>query len=167
MTLLKVLIYPDKRLLKPALPVEKVDDTIRNIAQKMIATMYTEDGIGLAAPQVGISLRLLTVDLTEDKSHPQVLINPMITERTGEVQSKEGCLSFPDLYLEVPRAEKIKIAATGLEGEPIHIEADGLLSRCLQHEVDHLDGIVFVDRLSPLKRPRAIKKFLKYMERME
>ncbi|MFI4956273.1 MAG: peptide deformylase [Gammaproteobacteria bacterium] len=167
MTLLNVLIYPDKRLLKPAQPIEQIDDTIRDIAKNMIETMYTEEGIGLAAPQVGISLRLMTVDLSEEKNQPQVLINPVITERTGEVQSKEGCLSFPDLYIEVPRAEKIHIDATCLDGKPIHIEADGLLSRCLQHEVDHLDGIVFVDRLSPLKRPRAIKKFLKYMQQTE
>ena len=167
MTLLNVRIYPDKCLLTRAKPIDQVDDHIREIANNMIETMYTEDGIGLAAPQVGISLRLMTVDLSEEKNKPQVLINPVITERSGEVQSKEGCLSFPDLYLEVPRAEKIKIEATGLDGEPIHIETDGLLSRCLQHEADHLDGIVFVDRLSPLKRPRAIKKFLKYMERTE
>jgi peptide deformylase len=167
MTLLTVRIYPDKCLLTPAKPIEKVDDTIREIAKNMIETMYTEEGVGLAAPQVGISLRMMTVDVSEDNTKPQVLINPMITERSGNVQSKEGCLSFPELYIEVSRAEKIKIEATGLNGEPIHIEADGLLSRCLQHEVDHLDGIVFVDRLSPLKRPRAIKKFLKHIERTE
>ena len=167
MTLLKVLIYPDKRLLTRAQPIEQIDNNIRDIAKNMIETMYTEDGIGLAAPQVGISLRLMTVDLTEEKNQPQVLINPVITERIGEVLSKEGCLSFPDTYIEVTRSEKIKIEATGLNNEPIQIETDGLLSRCLQHEVDHLDGIVFVDRLSPLKRPRVIKKFLKYMERTE
>lgn len=164
MSTLSVLIYPDKRLLTPANPVTEVNDTVRDIAKKMIALMYTEDGIGLAAPQVGISLRLLTVDLSEDKQQPQALINPVITARMGQVMSQEGCLSFPGLYIEVPRAEKITIQATDLEGNPVEIEADGLLSRCLQHEVDHLEGIVFVDRLSYLKRPRAIKKFLKQME---
>lgn len=167
MSTLTVRIYPDKCLLTPAKPIVEVDDDIRALAQQMIATMYTEEGIGLAAPQVGISLRLLTVDLSEEKQQPQALINPIITKREGKVLSKEGCLSFPELYIEVTRAEKIKVEGTDLDGNPVHIEADGLLSRCLQHEIDHLDGIVFVDRLSPLKRPRAIKKFLKYMERTE
>lgn len=165
MSQLAVLIYPDKRLMTKATPIDTVDDTVRSIAQKMIQTMYTEDGIGLAAPQVGISLRLLVLDLSEEKNQPQVLINPEVVHREGNVDSQEGCLSFPNLYIEVPRAEKITIRATTLEGSPIQIDADGLLSRCLQHEMDHLDGIVFVDRLSALKRQRAIKKFFKQMER--
>jgi peptide deformylase len=113
---------------------------------------------------VGIPLRILAVDTSEDRQHAQILINPVIEQREGTVQSSEGCLSFPGLYIEVDRAEKIVITATDLDNQPVRIEADGLLSRCLQHEVDHLDGVVFIDRLSALKRTRAEKKFFKLLK---
>jgi peptide deformylase len=164
---LKILIYPDKRLLTPAHAIEAVDGAVRALAAQLLETMYVEDGVGLAATQVGIPLRMLAVDVTEEKQSGQVLINPVIAERTGEVLSSEGCLSFPDLYIEVKRAEKIVLTATSMEGAPIRIEADGLLARCLQHEVDHLDGVVFIDRLSPLKRSRAEKKFFKNLNEKE
>jgi peptide deformylase len=164
---LKILIYPDKRLLTPANAIETVDETVRALAMQLLETMYIEDGVGLAATQVGIPLRMLAVDVTQEKQSGQVLINPVIAERTGEVLSSEGCLSFPDLYIEVKRSEKIVITAANMEGAPIRIEADGLLARCLQHEVDHLDGVVFIDRLSPLKRSRAEKKFFKNLNEKE
>lgn len=163
---LEVLIYPDKRLLTAARPVEHVDEHVRSIAESMIVTLYKEEGVGLAATQVGIPLRMLAVDTTEEKQSAQILINPEITERHGEVVSSEGCLSFPGLYIEVLRAEKIVITATNLNNQPIHIEAEGLLSRCLQHEVDHLDGVVFIDHLSSLKRSRAEKKFFKQLKEL-
>jgi peptide deformylase len=161
MNTLKVLIYPDKGLLTPAAPIETIDDHVRSMAAQMIATMYAEEGIGLAATQVGIRLRMLTIDLSEEKNQPQVLINPVIKHRSGTIPSNEGCLSFPGLRIDIKRSEKITITATDLEGNPVNITAEGLLSRCLQHEIDHLDGIVFIDHLSWLKRSRTEKKFLK------
>lgn len=162
MSILKVLVYPNQGLRVKAKAISKITPELKQQVEDMRETLYAEDGIGLAATQVGINARLMLVDLSRDSSALQVLINPVITHKEGKIPSEEGCLSFPGIRIEIERAEKITLEATDLEGKPVRIEADGLLARCLQHEVDHLDGIVFTDHLSRLKRERAHKKVLKY-----
>ncbi|MGK7296677.1 MAG: peptide deformylase [Candidatus Wenzhouxiangella sp. M2_3B_020] len=160
MTQLTILRFPDPRLRKVARPVDEVDDSVRRLAEDMLETMYASRGIGLAATQVNRDLRLLVLDLSEQRDQPRVLINPEIVERAGTQVCEEGCLSVPGEYAEVERAERIRVRALDRDGEPYEIDADGLLAVCIQHEIDHLDGKVFVDYLSPLKR-RMIEKRLK------
>ena len=160
MTQLTILRFPDPRLRKVARPVDEVDDSVRRLADDMLETMYTSRGIGLAATQVNRDLRLLVMDLSEQRDDPRVLINPEIVERAGTQVCEEGCLSVPGEYAEVERAEQVRVRALDRDGESYEIEADGLLAVCIQHEIDHLDGKVFVDYLSPLKR-RMIEKRLK------
>ncbi|GAB4167494.1 MAG: peptide deformylase [Wenzhouxiangellaceae bacterium] len=160
MAKLTILQYPDPRLRRKARPVETVDETVRQLADDMLETMYAARGIGLAATQVDRPLRMLVMDLSETRDQPQVLINPEILEAEGRQICEEGCLSVPGEYAEVERAERIRVAALDREGKPQQIDADGLLAVCIQHEIDHLDGKVFVDYLSPLKR-RMIEKRLK------
>lgn len=162
MSILPVLLYPNQGLRVKAKTISKITPELKQQIEDMCETLYAEDGVGLAATQVGINARLMVVDVSNDRSALQVLINPKITHKEGKIPSDEGCLSFPGIRIEIDRAEKITLEATDLEGKPVHIEAEGLLARCLQHEVDHLDGIVFTDHLSRLKRERAHKKVLKY-----
>ena len=160
MTQLAILQFPDPRLRKAARPVETVDDSVRRLADDMLETMYASRGIGLAATQVNRDVRVLVLDLSEGRDQPHVLINPEIVARDGTQVCEEGCLSVPGEYAEVERADRISVAALDRDGKPFELDANGLLAVCIQHEIDHLDGKVFVDYLSPLKR-RMIEKRLK------
>jgi peptide deformylase len=161
MALLPILRYPDPRLHTKAKPVASVDAGIRKLVADMAETMYAAPGIGLAATQVDIHRRVLVLDITEDKSKLQAFINPEIVWREGECVGEEGCLSVPGIYETVKRSERVKVRALDTEGEPFEIEADGLLAICLQHEIDHLDGKVFVEYLSQLKLSRIKAKLAK------
>ena len=165
MALLTILHYPDPRLRQVAKPVAAVDDTLRRLVDDMAETMYAAPGIGLAAVQVNVALRVVVIDLSETRHTLQVLINPEITERDGKQVFEEGCLSVPGIFGEVERAQHIRVRALGRDGKPFELEAQGLLATCIQHEIDHLDGKVFVDYLSRLKQSRIRKKIEK-QERM-
>lgn len=158
MALLPILEFPDPRLRTVATPVDVVDDALRGLIDDMFETMYDAPGIGLAASQVDVHRRLLVLDVSEDKSRPMVFINPEIVEQRGRQTCQEGCLSVPGIYADVDRAEWIRVRALDRDGQPFEIEADGLLAVCIQHEMDHLAGKVFVDYLSPLKRDMVRKK---------
>lgn len=158
MAILEVLHFPDPRLRKKAIPVEKIGPDIRKIAEDMLDTMYTENGIGLAAIQVNIQKRIVVIDLSEEKNEPLILINPEITKLEGSETMREGCLSVPEYYDVVERAENIEFSYKTLENELVTTSTDGLLAVCIQHEIDHLDGKLFIDYLSPLKRQRLKKK---------
>jgi len=164
MTILKILEYPDDRLRMVAKPVSEVNDQIRSIADNMLETMYDAPGVGLAATQVDIHLRIVVIDVSEDKTEPLVLINPEIVDHSGIEEMEEGCLSFPDVFADVERADKVTLKALDRNGEEFTIEADELLAVCIQHELDHLKGKLFVDYLSPLKRQR-IRKLLEKRQR--
>ena len=162
MTLLTILRYPDARLLTVAKPVAVVDDRIRKLAEAMLETMYTADGIGLAATQVDVHQRLIVIDVSENHDKPLVLVNPEIIWASAETRiGEEGCLSVPGIYDGVERSLAVKVEALDLDGERRLHEAEGTLAVCIQHEMDHLIGKVFVDYLSPLKRNRIKTKFLK------
>ena len=161
MALLDILEFPDPRLRTKAKPVTQVDDSIRKLADDMLETMYAAPGIGLAATQVNVHQRIVVIDVSEDKNQPLVLINPEFEVIEGEQQYDEGCLSVPGFYETVTRAEKIRLKALDRNGQPFELEADGLLSVCIQHELDHLDGMLFVDHISRLKRDRIRKKLEK------
>ncbi len=161
MALLPILRYPDPRLHTRARPVAAVDDSIRQLVRDMAETMYEAPGIGLAATQVNVHIRLVVIDISEDKSGLIALINPEILERSGEQVCEEGCLSVPGIYESVKRAERVKVKALDEQGEPFELEAEGLLAVCVQHEIDHLDGKVFVEYLSPLKLGRIKNKLAK------
>jgi len=152
MSLLKVRVIPDPVLRVPATAVENFDSELSDFVKNMWETMYVSKGIGLAAPQVGVSKRVVVIDLAEEGDTKVVLINPKIISHSGKIKSEEGCLSIPDFRESIPRLNQIKISAQNTEGESYELEAGGLLSRCIQHEIDHLDGILFVDHLSRLKR---------------
>jgi peptide deformylase len=153
--------YPDPRLHTKAKPVAVVDAEIRKLAADMAETMYEAPGIGLAATQVNVHVRLLVLDISEDKSQLQVFINPEILWREGEHEGEEGCLSVPGVYETVRRSERVRVRALNLDGQPFELDADGLLAICLQHEIDHLDGKVFVEYLSRLKLGRIKAKLAK------
>jgi peptide deformylase len=162
MALLPILCYPDPRLHTVAKPVREVDGRIRRLIGDMLETMYDASGIGLAATQVDVHERLIVIDISDDRKQPLVLINPEITWASGERQvSDEGCLSVPGIYDEVERAAAIKVSALDGDGRSRSIEAEGVLAVCIQHEMDHLLGKVFVEYLSPLKRNRIRTKMLK------
>jgi peptide deformylase len=161
MAKLKILEFPDPRLRTKASPVEKVDDELRELIGDMFETMYDAPGIGLAATQVDVHQRLLVADVSPDKSDPHVLINPEIIEKDGVTVSDEGCLSVPGYYEEVERAEHIRVRFLDRNGEQQEMEAEGLLAICIQHEMDHLEGKLFVDYLSETKRQRIRKKLEK------
>jgi peptide deformylase len=161
MAKLEILVYPDERLRKVAKPVKKVDERIRTLVTDMLETMYDANGIGLAATQVDVHEQVIVMDLSEERDQPRVLINPQIIEQDGEQVYDEGCLSVPEYYAPVKRAESIKISALDEQGEIFELEADGLLAVCIQHEMDHLTGRVFVDYLSRLKQDRVRKKLVK------
>ncbi len=156
--LLPILHYPDKRLRTVAKPVENVDESTRELVKNMFETMYDAPGIGLAATQINHHQRIIVIDTTEDKSNPICLINPEIIEKDGEIDWEEGCLSVPNYYDCVKRANHIKVRALNEQGEAFELEADELLGVCIQHEIDHLDGILFVDHLSKLKQRRLKEK---------
>lgn len=158
MAKLTILEFPDPRLRKKASPVEVVDDALRALIDDMFETMYAAPGIGLAATQVDVHKRLLVADVSVDKSDPHVLINPVITEKDGVTVTEEGCLSVPGYFEEVQRAEHIRVKFLDRDGDETEMEAEGLLAVCIQHEMDHLEGKLFVDYLSEAKRTRIRKK---------
>jgi len=162
MALLTILEFPDPRLRNEALPIKEVNDSIRKLADDMLETMYDAPGIGLAATQVNVQKRIVVIDVSEDKSQPLVFINPEI-EVVGDdfEEMDEGCLSVPGFYETVQRPDHIKVRALDRNGEPFELEDDDMLAVCIQHEIDHLDGKLFVDYLSPLKRQRIRKKLEK------
>jgi len=161
MALLNILHFPDERLRTIAQPVEEVDDAVRKLVDDMFETMYAAPGIGLAATQVDVHQRIITIDISEEKNSPICLINPEIIEREGTQTYDEGCLSVPGFYETVVRSDKIKVRALDKFGKPYELAADGLLAVCIQHEMDHLQGKLFVDYLSEMKRSRIKKKLIK------
>jgi len=161
MALLPILEFPDPRLRTRAEPVAEVDAALRKLIDDMFQTMYAAPGIGLAATQVNVHKRVLVIDLSESRKEPLVLVNPEILERDGVEETEEGCLSVPGIYDKVTRAEKIRVRALDRDGKRIEFDAEGLLAVCIQHEIDHLDGKLFVDYLSDLKRTRIRKKLEK------
>ena len=161
MAILEVLRFPDERLRTIARDVVSFDSTIQQITDDMFETMYAEEGIGLAATQVNIHQRIIVIDTSEDRTGQLVLINPEMLEQRGSTGIEEGCLSVPECRALVPRAEWVKIRAMNPQGEQFELETDGLLAICIQHEMDHLVGKLFVDYLSPLKRQRIRQKMLK------
>lgn len=165
MALLEILEYPDPRLRTVAEPVAAVDDAIRKLADDMLETMYAAPGIGLAATQVDVHRRLLVIDISEDRSAPLVFINPEILTAAGSAKNDEGCLSVPEIYEAVERAEQIRVRALNRAGESFEMDAEGLLAVCIQHEMDHLEGKLFVDYLSDMKRRRLKKKLAKARKR--
>jgi peptide deformylase len=169
MALRPVLQFPDKRLRLKARPIETITDELRQLAQDMCEVMYDEPGVGLAATQVGEEVRLIVVD-TEWKDeqgvkNPLILVNPELSEHDGEVVWKEGCLSVPDFEAEVKRAERVLLRALDLDGKEVEIRAVGLQAVCFQHEVDHLNGVLFIDHISRLKRNRYVQKRKKQQKR--
>jgi len=162
MAILPILHYPDPRLRNKALPVEGVDDQVRRLLDDMLETMYEAPGIGLAAPQVDISKRVIVIDISEERNQPLYLVNPEIVARRGETRMEEGCLSVPYIYEPVDRAEWITVRALGRDGHAFELEAEDLLAVCIQHEIDHLEGKLFVDYLSEIKRSRIRKKLEKF-----
>lgn len=165
MAILHILHYPDPRLRIQAEPVAQVDDAIRQLVDDMLETMYDAPGIGLAAPQVDVSKRLIVIDISEARDAPVCLINPVILEREGNEVMEEGCLSVPGIYDTVERAAAIRVQALGRDGQSYEMRADGLLAVCIQHEMDHLEGKLFVDYLTEMKRQRIKKKLEKYRRR--
>jgi len=155
---LDILKYPDQRLRTIAKPVVSVDETIRQQVKDMFETMYEAPGIGLAATQVNFHQRIIVIDISDQCNEPICLINPKVIEKSGEIQWEEGCLSVPDYYENVIRANDIKVQALNQHGKTFELEASEMLSVCIQHEIDHLDGILFVDHLSKLKQKRLKKK---------
>lgn len=161
MALLPILRYPDPRLHTKASPVVEVTDEIRQLVADMAETMYEAPGIGLAATQVNVHKRVIVIDVSEDKSDLIALVNPELLEISGECEGEEGCLSVPGIYETVQRASKVKVRAMGLDGKRFELEAEGLLAVCIQHEMDHLQGKVFVQYLSTLKQNRIKTKLAK------
>jgi peptide deformylase len=165
MAVLTILRYPDPRLEKVAKPVEQVDESIRQLVRDMAETMYAAPGIGLAATQVDVHKRVIVLDVSDARDQLVVLINPEILAREGEQECEEGCLSVPGVYDVVKRAEKVKVRALDRDGRPFELDAGGLLAVCIQHEMDHLEGKVFVEYLSRLKQARIRAKLQKQERR--
>jgi peptide deformylase len=167
MAIMEILKYPDPRLREVAKEITEINEEIKKIAYSMIETMYCAKGIGLAATQVGIPIRLFVIDVEqlEEKPKPIIFINPVIIRMEGKEKSEEGCLSIPGQTAPVERATKIVVKYKNFEGEEIELEADGLLARAIQHENDHLDGKLFIDRLSSIRKEIIIKRLKKQMER--
>ncbi|MEE8426359.1 MAG: peptide deformylase [Woeseiaceae bacterium] len=161
MAILSILEFPDPRLRKTARPVSKVDDDLRSLIDDMFETMYAAPGIGLAATQVNIHERLLIADVSADQTEPYALINPDILEKDGVIVTEEGCLSVPGYYEEVERADHIRVRFENRDGEQVEMEATELLAVCIQHEVDHLDGKLFVDYLSEARRQQIRKRLVR------
>jgi peptide deformylase len=161
MAKLTILEFPDPRLRTRAAPVTEFDPALKKLAADMLETMYEAPGIGLAATQVNVHRQILVLDVSEEKDQPMVIVNPKIVSREGSQTYQEGCLSVPGIFADVDRADRIRVEAQDAEGNPLAIEADGLLAVCIQHEMDHLAGKLFVDYLSPLKRELVRKKLEK------
>jgi peptide deformylase len=161
MAKLEILHFPDPRLRTRAKPVSEVDDALRQLIDDMLETMYAAPGIGLAATQVNVHQRVVVIDLSQEQNEPQVFINPEILEKDGVEEMDEGCLSVPGIYERVQRAERVRVRALDRDGQLFEQEVDGLLAVCIQHEIDHLNGKLFVDYLSSLKRNRIRKKLEK------
>ncbi|MES9899304.1 MAG: peptide deformylase [Sedimenticola sp.] len=161
MAILDILNFPDTRLRNRAKPVEQVDDSLQRLIDDMFETMYQAPGIGLASTQVNDLRRVVVIDISEEHDQPLCLINPKILETSGEEETDEGCLSVPDVYEKVVRAERVRVRALNRDGESFELDADGLLAVCIQHELDHLDGKLFIDYLSGMKRQRIRKKLEK------
>jgi peptide deformylase len=166
LSVLTILEFPDERLRKKAAEVQVVDGKIKKLVDDMLETMYLAKGIGLAATQVNVHQRIVVIDVSEEKDNPLCLINPEIIAKDGVEESEEGCLSVPGFFETVKRAEHIKVKALDKEGKPFEMEADALLAVCIQHELDHLEGKLFVDYISSLKRQR-IKKKLEKLHKLE
>lgn len=162
MAILDILHYPDKRLRTVAKPVEEVDASIKKLVDDMFETMYVAPGIGLAATQVNVHQQVIVIDISEEKNQPLCLINPQIIAEEGTESCDEGCLSVPEVYETVERSEKVTVKALDQNGDEYILQADELLAVCIQHEMDHLNGKLFVDYLSPLKQQRIKKRLLKY-----
>jgi peptide deformylase len=165
MAILPILQYPDPRLHKRAAPVARVDDSIRNLVRDMAQTMYSAPGVGLAATQVDVHKQVIVIDISPTHDQLKVFINPEIVDSRGTSDAEEGCLSVPGVFDTVARAEWIRVRALNAEGNPFELEADGLLAVCIQHEMDHLQGKVFVEYLSPLKRRRILARIRKQERR--
>ncbi|RKF22195.1 peptide deformylase [Alginatibacterium sediminis] len=165
MPAMEVLRFPDERLRTVAKNVTKFDDELHSIIENMFETMYSEEGVGLAATQVNFHYRLVVIDVSEQRDERIVLINPEIIEKDGSMLNEEGCLSVPEYRAQVERAETLKVKALNAQGEAFELEADGLLAICIQHELDHLVGKLFIDYLSPLKRQRVRSKLEKMARR--
>lgn len=161
MAILDILIYPDERLRMVAAPVERIDGDLQLLIDNMLETMYDAPGVGLAATQVGVNQRVVVIDVSEKKDQPLALINPEVLSTDGLEEGEEGCLSLPGVYEIVRRASRVVVRAQDRDGETVEIDADGLLGVCVQHEIDHLDGKLFVDYLSALKRNRIKKRLRK------
>ena len=161
MAILSILQYPDPRLKKVASPVERVDDDIRALVRDMAETMYAAPGVGLAATQVDVHKQIIVIDISPTRNQLNVFINPQIVESEGISDLEEGCLSVPGIYDKVPRANRIRVRALDLQGQPFELEADGMQAVCIQHEMDHLKGKVFVEYLSRLKRDRILARMRK------
>ena len=166
MAILEILEFPDPRLRTKARAVPEVDDSVRKLVDDMLETMYEAPGIGLAATQVNVHQRIIVVDVSENRDEPHAFINPRLEDLSGTIESDEGCLSVPGFYEPVVRAEHIHVRALNRDGEPLEMEAEGLLAVCIQHECDHLEGKLFVDYLSSLKRTR-IRRKLEKLHRMQ
>jgi peptide deformylase len=169
MPVLEICKYPHPVLSKKARPVQDLDESLKKLIQDMLETMYQAPGIGLAANQVGEPVRIIVFDVTpkDQDRNPSVLINPEITETEGEQTQEEGCLSIPEYYSEVKRSAKVKVRGLDLEGKPVEICGEGILATVLQHEIDHLDGILFIDRISALKRALYKKRVQKKLKKQE
>lgn len=163
MALRQVLYLPDARLRQMSAPVTNFDDNLQTLIDDMFETMYHTRGVGLAAAQIGVNLRISVIDVSRDKSEQLVIINPEITQSNGEVDYQEGCLSVPGVYDTVKRADTITVKALDRHGKTFEMDASGLLSECIQHEIDHMNGKLFIDMLSPLKRTMARRKLDKYL----
>ena len=161
MAILDILTFPDPRLRQRAQPVAEVNDRVRCLIDDLLETMYAAPGIGLAATQVGIGWRIMVIDVSKTHDQPSVFINPELLEQTGTTETEEGCLSVPGFYEPVRRAASIRVRALDRDGQPFELAADDLLAVCIQHEIDHLDGKLFVDRISSLKRQRIRHKLEK------
>ncbi len=168
MAIRDIVLFPDSILTKKCRPVEEVDDSVRTLIDDMVETMYDAPGVGLAAPQVGIPRRLTVIDPTagEEEDNLYVFVNPEIIEREGVIRWEEGCLSIPGVYEHVERSARVVVRALDRNGEPFELEATELLAVCIQHEIDHLDGVLFLDHLSRLKRRIVLKKYKKQLSKM-
>ncbi len=169
MDLLELVIYPDSILTRRSADITQIDGELVDFGERMARTMYGSNGIGLAAPQVARNVRLITVDVEQEEGKDTLLhlVNPVIVESHGRTTFEEGCLSFPGLSAEVRRRKEIHVKAYDLQGNEIDFEADGLLSVCIQHEIDHLDGVCFVDRLAPVRRKLVVRDYLREQERQQ
>jgi peptide deformylase len=161
MAILTILEFPDERLRKIAAPVETIDEPLKRLIEDMLETMYAAPGVGLAATQVNVQKRVIVIDVSEEKNAPLCLINPELLDQQGAEEMDEGCLSVPGVFEKVGRAQRVKVSALDRDGNSFELEAEGLLAICIQHEIDHLDGKLFVDYLSPLKRQWIRKKLKK------